>query len=267
MTEVRAAESVPTVIAQGESPASVDDWDTIWSQYGDSASENPAQAMRRRLVLRHLRARKGDRIVDLGSGQGDFARDLMTAIPGAELLGLELGASGIEQARRKAPGARFEQADLLQPQSPAPDLVGWGTHCTCTEVLEHLEDPSLFLRNASVYLRPGARVVITVPAGPRSAFDKFIGHRRHFTRRSITQVIEGGGLRVEHVAAAGFPFFNLYRLVVVARGKKLIDDVKQGNDSAAAGLAYRIFDALFRLNLDRVPLGWQLVATATVPPA
>lgn len=253
--------------ARHDAPESVDDWDTIWAQYGDSASENPAQAMRRRLVLANLAAKRGDHIVDLGSGQGDFARDLMEAIPGAELLGLELGASGIEQARRKTPGARFEQANLLEPQDPPADLRGWGTHATCTEVLEHLEDPSLFLRNSSVYLRPGARVVITVPAGPRSAFDKFIGHRRHFTRRSLTQVIEGGGLRVERVVGAGFPFFNLYRLIVVARGKKLIDDVKQGNDNKAAGLAYKVFDALFRLNLDTTAAGWQMVAVATVPPA
>ncbi len=191
----------------------------------------------------------------------------MGAIPGAELLGLELGASGIEQARRKAPGARFQQADLLQPQDPPADLVGWGTHATCTEVLEHLEDPSLFLRNASVYLRPGARVVITVPAGPRSAFDRYIGHRRHFTRSSLADVITGGGLRVERVMATGFPFFNLYRLLVVARGEKLIEDVKQGNDNAAAGAAYKVFDRLFRLNLNGTPAGWQLVAVATVPPA
>ena len=256
------AEAPPVVLAN---PA--DDWDTIWADYGDSASENPAQAMRRRLVLRWLGARSGDRIVDLGSGQGDFARDLLDAVPGSELLGLELGASGIEQARLKSPNARFVQTNLLERQNPPADLRGWGTHATCTEVLEHLEDPSLFLRNASEYLAPGARMVITVPAGPRSAFDRFIGHRRHFTRSSLTTVIEGGGLRVERVIGAGFPFFNLYRLVVVARGERLIEDAKRGAENKAAGLAYRVFDALFRLNLDAIPAGWQLIAVATVPPA
>ena len=32
-------------------PASTDDWDHHWSQYGESAEDNPAQSYRRRLVL------------------------------------------------------------------------------------------------------------------------------------------------------------------------------------------------------------------------
>ena len=37
------------------------------------------------------------------------------------------------------------------------------------------------MRNAAALLAPGAKVVVTVPGGPRSAFDKHIGHCRHFT--------------------------------------------------------------------------------------
>ena len=52
---------------------SVDAWDKHWSEYGESAQSNPAQAYRRRLILELLDLHSGDRVVDIGSGQGDMA--------------------------------------------------------------------------------------------------------------------------------------------------------------------------------------------------
>lgn len=249
-------------------PADTDDWDHHWSQYGESAEENPAQSYRRKLILQLLALQAGDRLVDIGSGQGDLAAAVHATHPGIGILGLELGASGIAQAQRKVPDARFVQANLLEPQRPTPEVARWGTHATCSEVLEHVDEPELLLANATEYLQPGARVVITVPGGPRSAFDRHIGHRRHFTRRSLGQVLDVAGLRTERVLAAGFPFFNLYRLAVVARGQRLVDDVRTDADMSGNGASavLDVFDKLFAANMTSTPLGWQMVAVATVPP-
>jgi hypothetical protein len=38
-----------------------------------------------------------------------------------------------------------------------------------------------------------------------------------------------------------------------------------GSGNAAAGAVMSAFDRLFRFNLDRSPLGWQIVAVATLP--
>jgi hypothetical protein len=132
----------------------------------------------------------------------------------------------------------------------------------CSEVLEHLDDPAAFLRAARVYLQPGARLLVTVPGGPMSAFDRHIGHRRHFDRRSAGEVMEAGGFDVERVRGAGFPFFNLYRMLVIARGRKLARDVEgeHGASSAMAKLVMRVFGVLFRLNLGDSSFGWQIVA-------
>jgi hypothetical protein len=63
---------------------------------------------------------------------------------------------------------------------------------------------------------------------------------------------------------AGFPFFNVYRAVVRARGEALIEDVsaEHADPSGPARLAMAAFRALFRLNLTRSPWGLQLVALA-----
>jgi hypothetical protein len=66
------------------------------------------------------------------------------------------------------------------------------------------------------------------------------------------------------VQASGFPFFNLYKLTVLIRGQRLSEDINNFNSGSAkiATAVMRIFGFLFRLNLRRGRLGWQLVAFA-----
>jgi hypothetical protein len=73
------------------------------------------------------------------------------------------------------------------------------------------------------------------------------------------------------VLRAGFPFFNLYKLAVIARGRRLIAAVEnrapQSQPSGAEALAVRFFDAGFKHNRDDSALGWQLAAVAYLPEA
>ncbi len=197
-----------------------DDWDRHWQDYADAAEQNPAQRYRREIVCKLLARHSctgAARILDVGSGQGDQARDLRRAFPQAEIGGLELSATGIEVSLRKVPDARFVQRNLLEPGDPGA-LRCWAQFATCAEVLEHLDDPALFLKNTSEYLAPGCLLIVTVPGGPQSEFDKHIGHRQHFTPAKLRSLLETAGFEVEMAATAGFPFFNLYRMVVISRG-------------------------------------------------
>lgn len=227
--------------------------------------------MRAQLVHRFLLMTPTSRVVDIGSGQGDVAAMLTRAHPQAEVLGVELSGEGVSIAGAKVPSARFVQRDLLA-EAPVPvDLAGFGELAVCSEVLEHVDDPSRLLRNATDYLAPGCRVVITVPGGPMSAFDRHIGHRRHHTAASLRAIIDRAGLETVAVFRAGFPFFNLYRLTVILRGSSLIDDVSaqsQGKaGSTLASVVMRVFRWLFRFNLTSSPWGWQMVGIARVPRA
>ena len=248
-----------------------DDWDEHWDRYAAAASQNPAQQMRHRLIVRLLEqaASPTARVLDIGSGQGDLVVELRGVMPRAELLGFELSAIGVEISRRKVPTGKFFVADLFKPPAELADCTGWATDAVCSEVLEHVDSPEDFLKAARQYLADGARIVVTVPGGPMSAFDKHIGHRRHFTRESISQVLRGAGFTVERVFLSGFPFFNLYRCVVIARGEKLSDDVntgQQGFSARLAGAVMAVFRGLFRLNLTDSRFGWQVVAVARKDP-
>jgi ubiquinone/menaquinone biosynthesis C-methylase UbiE len=225
--------------------------------------------MRRRAALRLLAVGAGRaRVLDIGCGQGDLLADLRKRHPAAELGGLDLSANGIRIAADKVPTAAFHRVDLLANAGPPAVMRRWATHAVCSEVLEHVDDPVALLRAARRWLGPGCRLVVTVPGGPMSAFDRAIGHRRHFDTRDLRATLEAAGLRAVFPTTVGFPFFNLYRLVVIARGRRLAADVSRRGGapaSPAARAAMAAFRPLLRVGLSRGPWSWQIVAVAREP--
>jgi SAM-dependent methyltransferase len=251
-----------------EPRTSPDDWDAHWHHYAQSAAENPAQQMRHDIIARLIcqDAGKGAiNLFDLGSGQGDLVQKLEPLLPKARFVGAELSESGVAISQRKVPGATFLVADVFQPPPALAEFTKWATHAVCSEVLEHVDDPVAFLRQAGHYLAPGALLIVTVPGGPMSAFDLHIGHRQHFDRRKIGSILEQAGYSVDRTYLAGFPFFNLYRLLVKARGRRLTQDVETKSTGASSGVArlvMKVFRVLFHANLLDSPFGWQVVAMA-----
>ncbi len=78
-------------------------------------------------------------------------------------------------------------------------------------------------------------------------------------------MLRDAGFEVLLATGAGFPFFNLYRALVIARGERLIEDVGDGAVSPAARAAMLVFDPLLRLSLPRSRWGTQIVAVARLP--
>lgn len=258
----------------GSIPPDADEWDAHWQALGGVVADNPANHYRTRLILRLMGPLKpGEQFLDIGSGQGEFAMFVASMYSDVNVRGLESSRAGVQMATARAEQlgvrARFSQRDLLASRDPDPSELAWADVAVCSEVLEHVDDPRELLRNALPYLKPRCRVVITVPGGPRSAFDRHIGHRQHFDPASLRSVLADAGLRDISIQQAGFPFFNLYRLTVIARSRALIRDLEQaetaGNLSGAARLALRFFERAFQLNRNDSRWGWQLIATAVGP--
>lgn len=250
-------------------PEHGDDWDKHWTEMHTAAGLNPAQDYRRRLLLAELRecfagSFNSVRLLDVGCGTGDFALAFQKAFPQGQYLGIDVSRVGTEICRAKVPGARFETVDLMQTATVAATDLGWANAVICSEVLEHVDEPEKLLTNLKPYLARDAVILITVPGGPMSAFDKHIGHRRHFSNQDLAHLLEATGYRVQAVWGAGFPFFNLYRRVVIARGHKLVNDASDPTSpvSSLARLVMAAFSVLFRLNLSHSKVGWQRLAVA-----
>jgi 2-polyprenyl-3-methyl-5-hydroxy-6-metoxy-1,4-benzoquinol methylase len=250
-----------------------DDWDHHWDAYGEAAEGNPANLYRRKLILSLLgQPLPGESLLDIGSGQGEFAIAFKKLHPQTDVWGVEYSTRGVMRSRQAATAAgvvvRFVQRDLLQPVELEAGQPA-ASYAVCSEVLEHVAEPTVLIRHALSLLAPGAKLVVTVPGGPRSAFDRHIGHYRHFKASTLRSTLADAGLQVERVLRAGFPAFNLYKLAVIVRGKQLIKDVESRPEGArpsrAEGLVSRFFNQAFRANLDDHLLGWQLAAVARVP--
>lgn len=242
-------------------------WDEHWKRFAAATLASPGQALRRRSIFRLLgegAAAPAAAILDFGCGSGDLLNAMAARFPGARLAGVDGSAEGLAITARALPQATLTQCDFTLPDGVPAALRGSASHVVCSEVLEHVDDPVRVLVNAGTCLRPGGRLVVTVPGGPMSAFDKAIGHRGHYTRERLRDEINRAELRVEAVAGAGFPVFNLYRILVLMRGRRLIADI-EGGPSPFARVVMAPLRWLMPLALDDSPWGWLIVGAAVKP--
>ena len=249
-----------TADLDGKSEDTLEPWERHWERFAASNRVNPGPAYRRRLIHRLLGAEAagpGAAILDIGCGPGDLLAELAERYPQAAIAGVDLSCSGLALARGKLPRALLVQSDFA---AAAPEeLHGWASHAVCSEVLEHVDDPAGLLAAAAACLRPGGRLVVTVPGGPMSAFDRHLGHRRHYTRSRFAGLLEEADFRLDLAVAAGFPMFNLYRTLVVLRGQRIIEDAS-GRPDLLVRSATALFVRLVPLSLFDSPWGWQIVA-------
>ena len=122
------------------------------------------------------------RVLDVGCGVGDTLATLST-LPDTELHGIEYSAATLTRAKRLL-GAR---AELRQGSATALPYDDAYFDCiTCSEVLEHLPDDRAALAECHRVLRPGGKLVVTVPYRHWfPAYKSLIGHFRHYDREGL----------------------------------------------------------------------------------
>ncbi|MGO9761469.1 MAG: class I SAM-dependent methyltransferase, partial [Solirubrobacteraceae bacterium] len=129
---------------------------------------------RRSMLARLGSLPAGAVIVDLGCSTGYLLEDLREEYPDAQLIGIDLVAAGLRKAHLGVPDARLLQADVcaLPLEDRSMDAA------VSANLLEHVPDDELALSELRRVLRPGARGVLVVPAGPATYdyYDRFLGH-------------------------------------------------------------------------------------------
>lgn len=243
-----------------------DDWNTNWASQARIASRNPAQRFRHRIIASIVKDLRPNRCLDIGCGSGDLLARLADGDQRLTLFGLEGSRIGTELSQKKVPSAHIWNLDLsTDTQSWSSGVRGIEVDCAIlSEVLEHVDDVSGLLEKCSHFLMRDGSLIVTVPGGPRTAFDKAIGHRRHYTRSELKKLLREAGFCGIYVTAPGFPFFNIYKLTVLLRGKKLVSDIAHFNNGSGrlAIATMWLFDVLFRVTPRSGRWGWQLIAVA-----
>jgi 2-polyprenyl-3-methyl-5-hydroxy-6-metoxy-1,4-benzoquinol methylase len=152
---------------------------------------NPVRFRRELQILR--RHCQSGRVLDVGCGTGAFLHSLLRNFPGHyEVLGTDVSAPAMEHARKAGIpllAGSFEKHALAAASFDA--ITFWA-------VLEHVEHPSDFLREAACILRPGGHCFVLVP-NMRSLAVRILGsryryvmaeHINYFTARTLAKLAD-----------------------------------------------------------------------------
>jgi SAM-dependent methyltransferase len=209
----------------------------------------------RGLLARHL-GPAPQALLDVGCGTGHLADELLAA--GHRVTALDRLPEALGAARTRAGGLGLVRADAgrLPLRAGAFDAV------TLLDVLEHVDDAATLAELRRV-LRPGGLLVLTVPAAPWlwSHRDDAAGHRRRYTRRSLSAALAAGGfepLELGPYQCALFPVVAASRLLG-RRGPRLRDAEERPPAFVNAALSW-VNRREVALGLGRLPFGSSLAA-------
>jgi ubiquinone/menaquinone biosynthesis C-methylase UbiE len=160
---------------------------TVWDDTDDNLWN---EAFERNTVRRMIpRPLAGTRVLDAGCASGAHAA--WFAEQGCEILGFDLSASMVRQARLRLDGrAQFVVADLEAP--PFSDAAFDGILCSLA--LHYLKDVAVTLRHFARLLRPSGWLLITLdhPFGQMPGEDR----TDYFTPRLVTDSWSKRGVEV-----------------------------------------------------------------------
>lgn len=157
------------------------------------------------------------RLLDVGCFKGYLL--VAARSKGWEVFGTEISAGAVEYARQKQSLNIFLGS---LPEAGYPE--GYFDVVIMQDVIEHLSDPSGYLREIFRILRPGGGLYIDTPnfsSIARYILGKdwsvfFPWHQYYFTARTLRKMLEKAGFKVQNIRCTGLgpissfnPFFSL----------------------------------------------------------
>ena len=185
--------------------------DAIWERVPPGARPEHFEL---RLAFLQAHVDRGDRVLDVGCGAGEFSAALLDA--GARPVAIDVAREALRRARERAPGldARLWVAgEPLPVDDNAVDVVWAG------EVIEHVADVAPWLSELRRVLRPRGTLLLTTPhhgpgtllrlaLSPRRFAEHFeprSDHVRFFSPRTLRALLDDLGFDVVQLRAAGGP--------------------------------------------------------------
>jgi ubiquinone/menaquinone biosynthesis C-methylase UbiE len=200
-------------------------------------------AFRRRAMtlLDHLDLQAGETVLDCGCGMGVYMM-MMSRLRDVNIVGVDGDVNRLEWAEREGVDARLARVDIhtLPFADASFDKV------LMTEVLEHLAEDRVAMREVFRVLKPGGVLALSVPhadypflwdpinktiealgmrpirnAGPITGL--WSNHWRLYRPAELRDVIEGAGLRIEVLDEQTHYAFPFIHFIVYSIGKPLIE--------------------------------------------
>jgi SAM-dependent methyltransferase len=151
-------------------------------------------------------------IADLGCSSGHLLDDLARQVPGAVLIGIDAVPDGLARAAALVPAAILCHASVTELPLPDSSVDG----IVALNLLEHVPDDDLALREMARVLRPGGRAAIVIPRGPElyDVYDQTLQHERRYASGELTRkAVRAGLVRRDRISIGSvvFPGFWLVK--------------------------------------------------------
>ncbi len=163
--------------------------------------------LRRARILALMHDLPRGRLLEVGCGSGALLIELLAM--GFHCVGLETSQPARALARHLC--ERHGVADPAIVTEPAPEWAASFDVVAAFDVLEHIADDRAAIAQWVRWLRPGGRLLLSVPAHSRrwNAGDEWAGHYRRYERDQLRALLAREGLTIEKMECYGFPFANL----------------------------------------------------------
>jgi len=154
-----------------------------------------------RWMAETLMPHMGARVLEIGAGIGNISGWLM---PRDRFVASDINPFYLDYLTNLAinrPYMEVMRIDLHDASTFATIQRQFDT-IVCLNVLEHVPDPLVALRNMNSALEEGGRALIYVPQGPwlYSSLDTVLGHRCRYTPEALRQELEATGFTVESMS-------------------------------------------------------------------
>jgi SAM-dependent methyltransferase len=139
---------------------------------------------------------EGESVLDAGCGPGLHTQSL--CLNGARVTGVDIDREKVRSGTQTCmklgmPGAGFMLADLRRMPFRAESF----SSVLCSDVLEHIKDDAAVISEFARVLKPGGRLVITVPSKKPGREGKVFGHvRSGYDTAGIGRMLAAENLRV-----------------------------------------------------------------------
>jgi SAM-dependent methyltransferase len=138
-------------------------------------------------------------VLEIGSGIGNISALLLEKFDRVSLS--DIRADYCEQLGKRFDGAKnldkIYRLDMgeAELEKVFPGLPGKFDSILTSNVVEHIKDDSLAIRNCHKLLKPGGRLIVLVPAHDflYNSFDEMLGHYRRYTRKNLSALLEKEG--------------------------------------------------------------------------
>ena len=142
-----------------------------------------------RWIIDVFRPYFGRSLLEVGLGHGSFRRHLPEHL---RYAGTDIDHGAVAVARQNNPEDVYFEGDILAPDFGAlakQQTTGLDT-VMCANVLEHVEDDELAVRNMLSALEPGGRLLLYLPAHRElfGVMDELAGHHRRYSQNDLLRI-------------------------------------------------------------------------------